>query len=339
MEDTMSAGNEAPDTPRFRVDELVRAKPGVRSGFYGDLPIGGWTGRVIAIEAGERPRYVVLWSDATMESVHTIYFERCERDDVEDNRDWLYAEELEADDGIPAAIEPPSLPEWAQHAGDAQLFYIFGLDEDDCIPDIERDSLEKYHAFLSAHLTLPFDARLDPDDDEVHTVVELLPPDDDALAAGRGLNCRLAGQGAGEALYDLYVPVDHPNYHLLEDYCDWIGGASESDYDYIDEDYADEDYDGEPGADETFDPGGVGARAFKETMARLRAGRDILADLPADDEPRQTPVADGDEQSTDADAYEAPQPLRKSDLQIGRNDPCPCGSGKKYKKCCMKHRA
>ena len=22
-------------------------------------------------------------------------------------------------------------------------------------------------------------------------------------------------------------------------------------------------------------------------------------------------------------------------LKIGRNDPCPCGSGKKYKKCCM----
>ena len=22
------------------------------------------------------------------------------------------------------------------------------------------------------------------------------------------------------------------------------------------------------------------------------------------------------------------------DAQIGRNDPCPCGSGKKYKKCC-----
>ena len=24
----------------------------------------------------------------------------------------------------------------------------------------------------------------------------------------------------------------------------------------------------------------------------------------------------------------------KSDGQVGRNDPCPCGSGKKYKKCC-----
>jgi len=26
--------------------------------------------------------------------------------------------------------------------------------------------------------------------------------------------------------------------------------------------------------------------------------------------------------------------------KVGRNDPCPCGSGKKYKKCCMpKHQA
>ena len=25
---------------------------------------------------------------------------------------------------------------------------------------------------------------------------------------------------------------------------------------------------------------------------------------------------------------------RREDPKIGRNDPCPCGSGKKYKKCC-----
>jgi len=24
----------------------------------------------------------------------------------------------------------------------------------------------------------------------------------------------------------------------------------------------------------------------------------------------------------------------KADARVGRNDPCPCGSGKKYKKCC-----
>ena len=29
-------------------------------------------------------------------------------------------------------------------------------------------------------------------------------------------------------------------------------------------------------------------------------------------------------------------PKKKTKKKIGRNDPCPCGSGKKYKKCCMK---
>jgi preprotein translocase subunit SecA len=28
------------------------------------------------------------------------------------------------------------------------------------------------------------------------------------------------------------------------------------------------------------------------------------------------------------------QPIRRKTPKIGRNDPCPCGSGKKYKKCC-----
>ena len=26
---------------------------------------------------------------------------------------------------------------------------------------------------------------------------------------------------------------------------------------------------------------------------------------------------------------------RRAAPKVGRNDPCPCGSGKKYKKCCM----
>ncbi|MGB8467432.1 MAG: preprotein translocase subunit SecA [Candidatus Babeliales bacterium] len=33
----------------------------------------------------------------------------------------------------------------------------------------------------------------------------------------------------------------------------------------------------------------------------------------------------------------APEPVVRSDAdRVGRNDPCPCGSGKKHKKCCMK---
>ena len=33
------------------------------------------------------------------------------------------------------------------------------------------------------------------------------------------------------------------------------------------------------------------------------------------------------------DGYDQ-QPVRRETPKIGRNDPCPCGSGKKYKKCC-----
>ena len=39
--------------------------------------------------------------------------------------------------------------------------------------------------------------------------------------------------------------------------------------------------------------------------------------------------------ATSGDGTEKKQPVRKTQKQqIGRNDPCPCGSGKKYKKCC-----
>jgi preprotein translocase subunit SecA len=31
---------------------------------------------------------------------------------------------------------------------------------------------------------------------------------------------------------------------------------------------------------------------------------------------------------------EAPAPSQRGAAKIGRNDPCPCGSGKKYKRCC-----
>ena len=30
----------------------------------------------------------------------------------------------------------------------------------------------------------------------------------------------------------------------------------------------------------------------------------------------------------------APMPYQREDSKVGRNDPCPCGSGKKHKKCC-----
>jgi preprotein translocase subunit SecA len=33
-------------------------------------------------------------------------------------------------------------------------------------------------------------------------------------------------------------------------------------------------------------------------------------------------------------AQEERKPVQRTEDKIGRNAPCPCGSGKKYKKCC-----
>ena len=41
-----------------------------------------------------------------------------------------------------------------------------------------------------------------------------------------------------------------------------------------------------------------------------------------------TPAPDQSEEPSD----KAPEPL--TGTRVGRNAPCPCGSGKKYKKCC-----
>ena len=55
-------------------------------------------------------------------------------------------------------------------------------------------------------------------------------------------------------------------------------------------------------------------RERKEKEKRTKAG------LPGEDEaPLPPPV----------------EPIH-ADKNVGRNDPCPCGSGKKYKKCCGK---
>ena len=38
-----------------------------------------------------------------------------------------------------------------------------------------------------------------------------------------------------------------------------------------------------------------------------------------------------------AKAAGGPAGARKAAKKVGRNDPCPCGSGKKYKNCCGKN--
>ena len=49
------------------------------------------------------------------------------------------------------------------------------------------------------------------------------------------------------------------------------------------------------------------------------------------------PVADTAQLSTNAPESSGAKPMPKASKTPGRNDPCPCGSGKKYKNCCGKN--
>jgi preprotein translocase subunit SecA len=46
-----------------------------------------------------------------------------------------------------------------------------------------------------------------------------------------------------------------------------------------------------------------------------------------------TPVEEGGAPATGTAPRRAPAPALAQEPKVGRNDPCPCGSGKKYKKC------
>ena len=66
----------------------------------------------------------------------------------------------------------------------------------------------------------------------------------------------------------------------------------------------------------------------EETVRRLYAFQ-----LRTDEEVRREKVATITAESAGGDKTVKRQPVRKQ-VKIGPNDPCPCGSGKKYKKCC-----
>ena len=68
----------------------------------------------------------------------------------------------------------------------------------------------------------------------------------------------------------------------------------------------------------------------EETVRRM-----FLAQLRTNQEVKREKVAKETNATGTADGTVKKQPVRKAESKVGPNDPCPCGSGKKYKKCCM----
>ena len=81
-------------------------------------------------------------------------------------------------------------------------------------------------------------------------------------------------------------------------------------------------------------------KLFHMQVQRADAGRRAPAarrPAPATRDARSNPAAAPRRAPASGDGPRAPedeaQPMRRDQPKVGRNDPCPCGSGKKYKKC------
>ncbi len=81
-----------------------------------------------------------------------------------------------------------------------------------------------------------------------------------------------------------------------------------------------------------------GYEMFEATVNAIReetVRRMFLFRLAPRQEVKRTKVAREVQAVGSGDSIVKKQPVRKADKKVGPNDPCPCGSGKKYKKCCM----
>jgi preprotein translocase subunit SecA len=75
------------------------------------------------------------------------------------------------------------------------------------------------------------------------------------------------------------------------------------------------------------------ARAREPEMALAGVGRALPRNLSFND-PTEAPTAFAKAQPREADGGgDSVQTVKREGKKVGRNDPCPCGSGKKYKKC------
>ena len=75
---------------------------------------------------------------------------------------------------------------------------------------------------------------------------------------------------------------------------------------------------------------------FDEMTAMIREGTVttlLTFEIKSDEDVKREQTAKITGTNGGSDGSEKKQPVRKG-KKIGRNDPCPCGSGKKYKKCC-----
>ncbi len=78
------------------------------------------------------------------------------------------------------------------------------------------------------------------------------------------------------------------------------------------------------------------ARERKELQTEMVLGRGESPEVPIDAQGLGATLEPDVETAEEDEQREKEEPVRRDGDKVGRNDPCPCGSGKKYKKCCGK---
>ncbi len=161
----MSHTKNKPGTPRFRVEDKVRVKPGITDPDFPDMPLGGWAGTITEIIGHEGQINCVFKLDKrTLESLHPVYKKRCERDGLDFETMGLGEDEIEIDDGTQFVIEQPTqikTPPLSEMDQDDRVRKALGLTHDDPLPEVNYENLLTYHRYLSKNLVFPFKARYD----------------------------------------------------------------------------------------------------------------------------------------------------------------------------------
>lgn len=152
-----------PLTPaRFAVGDRLRVKYGVADPDFPDIPLGGWAGIVADVcHDSESHLYLIEWNEFTLNHMHPVFRNRCERDGLDEESSWLGEEDLEPDVGDRLPLEQPTqivTRPLSMTDQDDRIRAIFGLTSDDPLPESTYENLRQYHAYLAANLSFPFEA-------------------------------------------------------------------------------------------------------------------------------------------------------------------------------------
>ena len=337
---------------RLKHGDVVHVRPGARHPIYPDLPMGGWTGTIEGVQRHrkdrERRRYWVHFLPSTTDRLRPVYLDREERDNdagYEPWDNWLAPDLLEPGEAPPETLEQPDLPGWAQQAGEQQVRTLFGLNPEDEYPSCDDDTARVWKDFLSQHLPLPRRLRVSEpydSDDRQLLLRRILGPNEVPSSVDdnpHGLYAEVSVDGEIEVTRLDYVLLfdDDPYDTLLRDYVHW--------YDVV-------HGDGDFSAADVGDDEGMSFAEFKGVLrsAFNAAWKAEFGRLPDESDMEVAKSLVDQIKNPDSgrlfDRVEQPiteqpeevhvvEPIRAGP-RVGRNDPCPCGSGKKYKKCCLR---